>query len=154
MIFDWGLNLVSFIAMICPDPLVFSISGQFFSLYLSYSWHFWRVQSSYVVEYFSIWVWCFLMNQFAFSTFVSHATDLILYCFQCLISGGTWHDNVPFQVVITWLKWCLPGIFKEKLLLWYSFREETWNRNRERGGEGAHTSCIPFQSLVFSIFPM
>lgn len=41
------------------------------------------------------------------------------------------------------VKWCLPGIFTEKLLLWYSFREETWNRNRERGGEGAHTCMHP-----------
>lgn len=73
----------------------FSLLEELFSPYLSWAWHFWKLQATYFVEWSSIWVYLifFFLFRFRLRIFWQKITDVCPA--QCIISRGTWCHFCP-----------------------------------------------------------
>ena len=106
-----GLMLCSLITSL-PSPWVWGIS-----LCVSWHWHFARIQASCFVDGPSVWV-CLMLS--AVSIWV-----VLWYCqkyhrnddafFSAHHLRGKWYRFVPFPMILTLLKWCVPHFSAVKL---------------------------------------
>ena len=79
--------------------------------WVSWTWHFWRLQASYFVECISTLFdnWLFMIRFRLIHIFGRNIMGLRLCCSHCILSGGAWFYLSPYWwCKIPWSRWYLP----------------------------------------------
>lgn len=116
--FKIHLGIKCDISLLCLFILFFSVWNSYSVFLGSWSWHFWTVQSSYFVEFPSIWFYSCLSNiRFGFCIFGRDVTEVMLCSSQGILSRTQcWFVPFPVRLIfIIALRWYLSKFFSINL---------------------------------------